>query len=138
MAPRLKILMSSGSKKRTQIYHPFLSKRPGKRIPSKFPNGAPYPLTRHFYVSLNIYLFIFPSESPVRQPSPCFQTWSPWTGIVHHQSHWSTHSFMYVCWSPQKEPSYIWGKTKTYRPRSPTYTEGLHTVGCGLVPQGDR
>jgi hypothetical protein len=33
--------MSSGSKKRTQIYYPFLSKSPGKRIPSRFPNGAP-------------------------------------------------------------------------------------------------
>jgi len=41
MAPRLKILMSSGSKKGTQIYYPFLSKSPSKRIPSRFPNGAP-------------------------------------------------------------------------------------------------
>jgi len=40
MAPRFKILMSSGSKKETQIYYPFLSKSPGKRIPSSFPNGA--------------------------------------------------------------------------------------------------
>jgi len=41
MAPRLKILMSSGSKKGTEIYYPFLSKSPGKRIPSRLPNGAP-------------------------------------------------------------------------------------------------
>jgi hypothetical protein len=41
MAPRLKILMSSGSKTGTQTYYSFLSKRPGKRIPSRFPNGAP-------------------------------------------------------------------------------------------------
>jgi hypothetical protein len=41
IAPRLKTLMSSGSKKGTQIYYPFLSKSPGKRIPSKFLNGAP-------------------------------------------------------------------------------------------------
>jgi hypothetical protein len=39
MAPRLKILMSSGSKKGTQIYYPFLSKSSGKQIPSRFPNG---------------------------------------------------------------------------------------------------
>jgi hypothetical protein len=32
--------MSSESKKVTQIYHPFLSKSPGKRIPCKSPNGA--------------------------------------------------------------------------------------------------
>jgi len=30
IAPRLKILMSSGSKKGTPIYFPFLSKSPGK------------------------------------------------------------------------------------------------------------
>jgi len=40
MAPRLKILMSSGSKKGAQ-YYPFLSKSPGKQIPSRFPNRAP-------------------------------------------------------------------------------------------------
>jgi hypothetical protein len=51
MAPRFKILMSSGSKKGTQIYYPFLSGSPGKRIPSRFPNGAPMerdPLYRAF------------------------------------------------------------------------------------------
>jgi len=41
MAPRLKILMSSGSNNGTQIHYPFLSKSPSKRIPSRFPNGAP-------------------------------------------------------------------------------------------------
>jgi hypothetical protein len=41
MAHRLKILMSSGSKMWTQIYYPFLSKSPGKQIPSMFPNRAP-------------------------------------------------------------------------------------------------
>jgi len=41
MAPRLKILMSAGSKKGTQIYCPFLSKSPGKQIPSRLPNRAP-------------------------------------------------------------------------------------------------
>jgi hypothetical protein len=40
MTPRLKNIISSGSKKGTQIYFPFLSNRPGKRILSRFPNGA--------------------------------------------------------------------------------------------------
>ena len=40
IVPRLKILMSSGSKKGTQIYYPFLSKSPCKRILSRFPNVA--------------------------------------------------------------------------------------------------
>jgi hypothetical protein len=41
MAPRLKILMSSGSKKGTQICYPLPSKSPGKRLPPRFPSGAP-------------------------------------------------------------------------------------------------
>jgi len=39
---------------------------------------------------------------------------------------------------PNKEPSHkMWGK-HSHRPWSPTRTEGLHTMGCGLLPQGDR
>jgi hypothetical protein len=41
IAPRLKIGMSSGAKKKTQIYFPFLTKSPCKRTPSMFPNGLP-------------------------------------------------------------------------------------------------
>jgi hypothetical protein len=43
MAPRLqdKILMSSGSKKGTRYTILFYPKRPGKKIPSNFPNEAP-------------------------------------------------------------------------------------------------
>ena len=94
--------MSSGSKKGTQIYHPFHSKSPGKQIPSRFPIGAPMERDTHFQgifcVSLNISLFIYPSESVVREPPLCSLTGSPWTGILHHQSHWSIiHSFIHVC-----------------------------------------
>jgi hypothetical protein len=42
MAPKLKISMSSESKKGTQIYFFFSLKNPGKQIPSRFPNGGPY------------------------------------------------------------------------------------------------
>ena len=38
-ATRLKILMSSGSKKGTQIYYPFLSKVPASESPPGFPTG---------------------------------------------------------------------------------------------------
>jgi hypothetical protein len=61
MAPRLKILMSSGSKKGTQIYYLFLSKSPGKRIPSRLPNGAPIERgtsLQGIFTYLLIYLFI--------------------------------------------------------------------------------
>jgi hypothetical protein len=62
MAPRLgKIIMSSGSKKGTQIYYRFLSKSPGKQIPSRFPNRAPMERDTHLqgtFTYLLIYLFI--------------------------------------------------------------------------------
>ena len=49
------------------------------------------------------------------------------------------YSFIFICRSPQKGalPRNV-GKTFIHCPRSPTWTEGLHTMGCGLVPQGDR
>jgi len=54
--------MSSGSKKENQIYYPFLSKSPGKRIPSRFPNGAPMErdtrLQDIFHISLDIFLYL--------------------------------------------------------------------------------
>jgi hypothetical protein len=61
MAPRLKVLMSPGPKKETQIHCPFLSKSPGKRIPSRFPNRAPmerYTCLRGSFTYLQMYLFI--------------------------------------------------------------------------------
>jgi len=45
------------------------------------------------------------------------------------------HSYISQC--PQLSST---NRAKTYghRPRSPTRTEGLHTIGCSVVPQGDR
>jgi hypothetical protein len=60
--------------------------------------GEKYLLTGHFYLSLNVSIFLFPSESLIRGPSPCSQTGSPWAVILCHQSHWSTfHSFIHSC-----------------------------------------
>ena len=119
-APRFKFLMSPGSKKGTQIYYPFHSKSYGKRIPFRFPIGERYLLIGHFYVSLNLSLFIFPSESPVREPPPSSQgapskfpnrvpmdrdTLSPEPLVC---------LFIHSCMSagvPKKEPTCIWGKT---------------------------
>jgi hypothetical protein len=61
MAPRLKILMSYGSEKGTQIYYPFLSKSPSKQIPSRFPNRALMERDTRLqgiFTYLLIYLFI--------------------------------------------------------------------------------
>ena len=73
VAPRLKILMSSGSKKGTQIYYPFLTKSPGKRIPSRFPNGAPMERESHLqdvFISLLIYCFNISSRVPSKGVLP--------------------------------------------------------------------
>jgi hypothetical protein len=45
------------------------------------------------------------------------------------------YSFFYICRSPQKGA--LPRKTYSHRPRSPTRTEGIHTIGFGPVPQGD-
>jgi len=62
MANRIKILMSSVSKKGTQIYYSFLSKSPGKWIPSRFPTGAPMESNTRLqgvFTSLLIYLSFY-------------------------------------------------------------------------------
>ena len=118
MAPILKILMSSGSKKGTPIYYPFHSKSPGKPVPSRFPSGAPMDrdtCLHGIFTPLLMELFFFPLESPVRELPPCSLTESSWTGILHHQSHCPAYSFIHSCMSagiPTKEPSYIWEKHK--------------------------
>ena len=56
MAPRLKLLMSSGSKKGTQIYYPFSLKKSQQvnplQVPPWGPYGERYLLTGHFDISL--------------------------------------------------------------------------------------
>ena len=118
MAIRLKILILSGSKKGAPIYYPFFLKNSRQANPLQVPQWGPlgliYPLAGHFYISLNITLILFLSESPVRELPPCSLTGTPWKGILHHQSHWSIYLFIHSCMSagvPKKEPSYIWQKT---------------------------
>jgi len=81
------------------------------QIPQPGPYGEKYPLTGRFFLSLIISLFIFPSESPVREPPPCSLTGSPLAAILPYRSHWSTfHSFIHSCTSAgvrKKNSSYI-------------------------------
>jgi hypothetical protein len=51
------------------------------------------------------------------------------------QSQWLIHS--YLSESPLKFSHNTQVKEHSHRPRSPTWTEGLRTMRCGLVPQGD-
>ena len=127
MAPRFKIFMSSGSKKGTQIYHPFHSKSPGKRIPSRFPTGAPMDRDtglQGIFMSLLIYLSMFPNRVPMDRDTP-----SPDTLVYLF-----IHSFTYVCWSPQKGALLHMGKN-IGSPYTKPHADGRpHTMGCGLVP----
>jgi hypothetical protein len=134
MAPRFKILMSSGSKKGTI----FTQKFPASESPPGSAYGERYPLTGHSYVFLNISLFIFPSESPVMFPNrvPTDRDTPSPEPLVYL----FILSFIYVCRSPQKGAllhmrKNIWSpSTEPHADERPTYS----TMGCGLVPQGDR
>ena len=47
------------------------------------------------------------------------------------------YSLVHISRSPQLWGSTTkWGKTYDRHPRIPTQMEGLHTMGCGLVPRG--
>ena len=80
----------------------------------------------------------FLSKSRVKEPlHPFFPTGPLWREMLHFQSQWFIHSFISL--SPQLRTSPTkWGKTYGHCPWSPTRTEVLHTMGCSLVPPGDR
>jgi len=94
---RLKILMTSGSKKGTQIYYSFLSKVPANKPPSRFPERAPIEKEAHLqgllHISQKTSSFGFPSkgslpEAPSMEPlerercpiprAPSSSCQSPW------------------------------------------------------------
>jgi hypothetical protein len=79
MAPRLIIIMSSGSKKGTQIYFPFLSKVPAEEPPLGFQTGPIWrergPLTGHFAYLSKTSSFEFSSKGALPQ--------GPLHGIPH-------------------------------------------------------
>jgi len=111
------------------------------QVPQRGLYGEKYPLTGHFYPSLNICLFTFPSESPVREPPPCSLTGSPWAAILRHQSHWSTfHSFIHSCMSarvPRKETSYIHMGKNIRSPSTEPHEDGRPTCS-GVRPGSPR
>jgi len=114
MAPRLKILISCRPKKVTQIYYPFSWKSPGKRIPSRFPKRGPYgercPLTGHFYISFDIYIFYLSVRFSSKGASSISLIRVPMDRNAPSPEP-LVHSFIHVSRSPQKEPTYAWGKT---------------------------
>ena len=138
MASRLKILISSGSKKEPRYTVLFSQKvTESKSLPGSLMGslGREIHACRAFYIFLNTSLIVFLSESLVREPPPCSLTGSPWTGILCHQNHWSIHSFsrsfihsfIHVCQSPQKGALLYMGKNlrslskKPHTNVTPTY-----------------
>ena len=101
----------------------------------RFPNGPSKqetPVSRIFCT----FLSKFPVNGP--PPPPCPPPGSPWREKPHLQGQWLIHSFISVV-VPNKEPSHKKrGKILSHHPWSPTWTEGLQTMGCGLIPHGDR
>jgi len=145
MAPRLKILMSSGSKKGTQICYPFLSKSP---VSKSHPGSPVGPLWREiptcraylclswyisFYLSLRVpgkgAPSIFPNRVPMDRDTP-----SPEPLVYTF-----IHSFMFVCRSPQKGAFLHMGKnirspsTELHVDRRPTYNGVQHSSPRGLL-----
>jgi len=116
------------------------------QVPQRGPYGEKYPLTGHFYLSLNISLCIFPSESPIREPPPCSLTESPWAAILRHQSHWSTfHSFIHSCMSagvPKNKPSFIHMGKNIRSPSMEPHADGRPTYeiqwGAVWFPEGQK
>jgi len=123
---------------------PFPSESLGKRIPSRFPNGAPverYPLTVHFYLSLSISLFVFPSRVSTKGAPSMFPNRVPMGSNTPSPEPLVYFSFIHSCMSagvPKKEPYYIhMGKnirslsTKPHTGGRPTYS-GVRPGSQGL------
>jgi hypothetical protein len=113
------------------------------QVPQRGLYGEKYPLTGHFCPSLNICLSTFPSRVPDKGAPSMFPNRIPMGSdtpspepLVYFPF---IHSFMCVCQSPQKgDLLHTYGEKQGHHPRTPTQTEGLHSVGCSLVPQGDH
>jgi len=89
------------------------------------------------FMSLLMYLFIFPSESVVREPPPCSLTGSPWTGIHCHQNHWSIYSFIHVC-GPESPKGALLHMGKYIRsPSTEPHADGRPTYD-GVWPDSPR
>jgi hypothetical protein len=76
MAPRLKNLMSSGSKKGTQIHFSFLSKIPADEPPPGSPKAGPLwreiPVYRAFCISLEYLIKILLNTKALKICTPPF------------------------------------------------------------------
>jgi hypothetical protein len=142
MAPRFKILnilwvqernpdILSFSLKKSQEANPL-------QVPQRGPYGERYPLTGHFYTSLNISLFIFPSESLVREPPPCSLTGSPMDRNTP-SSQPLVHLFIHSCMSaesPKRSPPAYVEKYKVTIHGAPRTRKAYIQWGVASFPKG--
>jgi hypothetical protein len=113
----------------------YLLKFPVNRLP-RFPKRS---LRRQALVC-RTFFYTFPSKSPTKEPPP--PSMFPNRFPMEREASFPkpmVYSFIYICRGPQEGalPRKM-GKTFGHRPRSLTLIEGLHTMGCGLVPQGNH
>ena len=107
---------------------------------SKFPaNGLPRypirPLWRQAPIS-RIFFYSFPSKSPVSEPPPPHSpTGSLWREKLHLQSHWFTHSFIFVG-VPDKSPPMKNGEN-IWSPSTESHVDGRSTYS-GVRPGSPR
>jgi len=120
--------------------------------------GEKYSLSRFLpYLSLGVTgkepLLQVPQHGPYGErcpfPDPCFTyliaplhglpLGSIWREMFLFQSQWFIHQIIhsYISETPVKELSHEMGNPYGLCPRIPSHMEGLHTVGCSLVPLGD-
>jgi hypothetical protein len=140
MAPRINILMSSGSKKCTQLYYPCLSKIPGKRISSRFPNGPPMERDtrlQDFFLSLLIYIFLsFPQSSSKGAPS-LFLNRVPMDRDTPSPEP-LVYIFIHSCLpeSPERSPPTYGEKHKVTIHRAPCRQKAYIQWGAAWFPKG--
>ena len=128
MAPRLKILMASGSKKRTQIYFSFLSKVPANELPPGSSTGPLWrerPIYRTFCISLKNLIFRVPQQ---RSPPSRSPAWNLQRETLHP----------HVLADPQKgapltelpQTIKVPGMSAPHIPGSPRVESGPHAERC--------
>ena len=113
----------------------FSLKNSQQKYPLQFPHrgsyGERYLLTGHFYICLNISLFITPTDSMVMEPPSRSLTWSQWTAILHHLSHWSIysiiHSFIHVSLQESPKISLLHMGKNMRSPSTEPHAEGRST-----------
>jgi len=111
---RLKILMTSGSKKETQIYYSFLSKFPANEPPSGSPKG-PLWRGRLAYRAFCISLKISSVGFPIKGALPEAPSTEPFERAMPH----SQSPFIQLSKSPVDVPSSRFPKRSPYEKRCP-------------------